>query len=146
MWPVWSNDNTEGTTCRIGDDKSGYFAFHCGGNFNIGCNANTTIVGYMSTWEPAACITESYELRFHLGQVLYNYHLDTYKISVALLSYWSVGIWASHCWFGMKFCMWLLWQMVCDFMHYEGVMIRIIRTLFYIQLSYSFDSQRVLWC
>ena len=33
----------EGTTCRIGDDNSGYFAFHCGGNFNIGCIANTTI-------------------------------------------------------------------------------------------------------
>ena len=43
MWPVWSNGNIEGTTCRIGDDKSGYLAFHCGGNFNIGCNANTTI-------------------------------------------------------------------------------------------------------
>ena len=44
MWPVWSNGNIEGTTCRIGDDKSRYFAFHWGGNFNIGCNANTTIV------------------------------------------------------------------------------------------------------
>ena len=25
-------------------DNSGYLAFHFGGNFNIGCNANTTIV------------------------------------------------------------------------------------------------------
>ena len=41
----------------------------------------------MSTWELAACITESYELCSHLGQVLYNYHLATYKINVALLSY-----------------------------------------------------------
>ena len=46
MWPVWSNGNIEGTTCRIGDDKSGYFAFYCGRNFNIGCNANTTITNY----------------------------------------------------------------------------------------------------
>ena len=47
MWPVWSSGNIEGTTCRIGDDKSRYFAFHCGGNFNIGCNANyTTIVNF----------------------------------------------------------------------------------------------------
>ena len=43
MWPVCSNGNIEGTTCRIGDDNSGYLAFHCGGNFDIGCNANTTI-------------------------------------------------------------------------------------------------------
>ena len=29
---------------------------------------------------------------------------------------------ASDCWFGMEYlyCMWLLWQMVCDFMQYEG--------------------------
>ena len=44
MWPVWGNGNIEGTTCRIGDDNSGYVAFHCGGTFNIGCNANTTII------------------------------------------------------------------------------------------------------
>ena len=41
----------------------------------------------MSSWELAACITESYELCSHLGQVLYKYHLATYKINVALLSY-----------------------------------------------------------
>ena len=46
MWPVWGNGKIEGTTCRIGDNNSGYVAIHCGGNFNIGCNANTTIIHY----------------------------------------------------------------------------------------------------
>ena len=45
----------------------------------------------MSTWKLAACVTESYELCSQFGQILYNYHLDTYKISVALLSYpWGI--------------------------------------------------------
>ena len=38
MRPVWSNGNI---------DHSGYLAFHCGGNFNIGCNANTTILPFL---------------------------------------------------------------------------------------------------
>ena len=41
----------------------------------------------MSTCKLAACVTESYELCSQFGKILYNYHLDTYKISVALLSY-----------------------------------------------------------
>ena len=50
MVVLWScdlydlNGDIEGATCRIGDDNFGYLAFHCGGNFNIGCNAYTTIV------------------------------------------------------------------------------------------------------
>ena len=54
MVVLWScdlydlNGNIEGTTCRIGDDNCGYLAFHCGGNFNIGCNANTTIISINS--------------------------------------------------------------------------------------------------
>ena len=55
----------------------------------------------MSTWKLAACITESYELCSQLGQVLYNYHLDTYKISVALLSY-PKGILYSLLWLTYK--------------------------------------------
>ena len=42
------NDNIEGTTQTIyrtiGKDNSRYLTFHNGGNFNIGCNVNTTIV------------------------------------------------------------------------------------------------------
>ena len=49
LWPVWSDGNIEGTTqtvCRIiGKDNSRYLTFYNGGNFNIGCNANTIIVG-----------------------------------------------------------------------------------------------------
>ena len=41
----------------------------------------------MSTLDLAARITESYELCSQWGQISYNYQLDTYKISVALLSY-----------------------------------------------------------
>ena len=41
----------------------------------------------MSTWKLAARVTESYELCSQLGQVLFSYRLDTYKISVAFLSY-----------------------------------------------------------
>ena len=35
MWPVWSDGNIEGTTCRIGDDNYGYLAFDCGCNFSM---------------------------------------------------------------------------------------------------------------
>ena len=41
----------------------------------------------MSTWELVARITESYELYSQCEQVLYSYHMDTHKISLALLSY-----------------------------------------------------------
>ena len=58
MWPVWSNGNIEGKTCRIGDDKSGYFAFHCGSNFKTGCNANTTLSGKIvnALWARLLCL------------------------------------------------------------------------------------------